>query len=54
LKNICELGRVKRYGETEIDDQKAYKVPRITVRLRECLKDFAQRDIYNFEELALQ
>jgi len=54
LKNLCELGRVKTQGETEVEDPEAYGIPAMKVQLRERLKDFAQRDIYNCDELALQ
>ena len=54
LKNRCGLGRVKTYGETEVDDPEAYGIPEMKEGLRERLKDFAPRDIYNCDELALQ
>ena len=54
LKNRCGLGRMKTHGETEVDDPEAYGIPEMKAGLREKLKDFAPRDIYNCDELALQ
>jgi len=54
LKNRCGLGRVKTQGETEVEDPEAYGIPAMKVQLRERVKDFAPRDIYNCDELALQ
>ncbi|CUS09910.1 unnamed protein product [Tuber aestivum] len=53
LKNWCGLGRVKTQGETEVDNLEAYGIPEIKARLRESLKDFAPRNIYNCDDLAL-
>ncbi|KAG0644770.1 hypothetical protein HOY80DRAFT_996659 [Tuber brumale] len=54
LKNRYGLGRVKAHGETVVDDPETYGIPEMKARLRERLKGFAPRDIYNCDELALQ
>jgi len=54
LKNRNGLGRVKTQGDSIIDDPEAFGIPAMRESIKEILKDFAVRDIYNCDELALQ
>jgi len=54
LKNRNGLGRVKTQGDSGIDDREAFGIPAMREGIQEILKDFAARDIYNCDELALQ
>ena len=54
LKNRNGLGRVKTQGDSIIDDPEAFGIPAMRASIKEILKDFAVRDIYNCDELALQ
>lgn len=54
LKNRNGLGRVKTQGDSGIDDPEAFGIPAMREGIQEILKDFAARDIYNCDELALQ
>lgn len=53
LKNRNGLGRVKTQGDSIIDDPEAFGIPAMREGIKEILKDFAVRDIYNCDELAL-
>ena len=54
LKKRNGLGRVKTQGDLIINDPVAFGIPAMHENIREILKDFAVRDIYNCDELALQ
>jgi len=54
LKHRNGLERVKTQGDSCIDDPEAFGIPAIRESIQEILKDFAARDIYNCDELALQ
>lgn len=54
LKNRHGLRRVWTQGDTIIDDPIAFGIPAMQTEIREQLRDYAARDIYNCDELALQ
>jgi len=54
LKNRNGLGRVKTQGDSIMDDAEAFGIAAMRESMKEILKDFAVRDIYNCDELALQ
>ena len=54
VKNRNGLGRVKTQGDSVVDDPETLGIPAMRQGIQELLKDFAARDIYNCDELALQ
>ena len=53
MKNRNGLGHVKTQGDTVVDDWETFGILAIRQGIQELLKDFAARDIYNCNELAL-
>ena len=54
MKNRNGLGRVKTQGDSVVDDPETFGIPAMRQGIQELLKDFAARDIYNCDKLALQ